>query len=376
VIRAVLLLLALCCMAAPARAQQDPYENWKPSDALKEENSIKPPPNVRGSNNAAVAYYRAWDIPTRRESMALGELVSNIPDKPTEKLGADLREKLRNYQSYVEGVMQAAAMEDCDWGFDFSAGWDLLLPHLGHTRQSCRVLFADSRRCAEDGSVIGAVERIQAIFRISQHAAEGPILISSLVGAAIAARGCEATKFLIENNHLTAATAKMLLTTVRSIPRSDLFNVRAALNKEREITAEWIAAQCTSTEPGKDFLRFMGRMGGGGGGSPLEKQLQESIRRWSRDEFLKDLARADTYFDELDKAWINPDKALGAARIEELGEELAEGQWGVVAKNMTPGMGKVHATTIDLNRKLTRIEKQLAIIADPLPQPVDDPRSD
>ncbi|HYE63686.1 MAG TPA: hypothetical protein VD997_16970 [Phycisphaerales bacterium] len=320
---------------------------------FKDEHSIRPPRGAGGGSNAALAYFEAWDMPTRKEFVRLNELAANVPE-PDKKIQPELRAALSEHSGYVDSLLKAASIEHCDWGFGWSAGWGMLLPHLGWTRMSCRVLAADARRCMEDGSAIAAIERVRAMVRLGQHASEGPVLISSLVGIAIMQRGVTLTNELLDHHAFTPAQARMLLRVFEGIPREDLCHTRASIRKEREITVAWLLEKCRSAEPGLDYSRLMREMGMGAS--------EWFVAGMTREQFERDLARAERYYHEIDRAWAGE---LPQVRLSELEEQLMELQHGLIACQMTPSVGRAQKTVANLEKTLNKLERRLKKIAEP-----------
>lgn|GEM_PF-1262879 len=352
-------LLAIAALATTSLAQEDRgpeyWQNFKPSWSLNEQHAIRPQPLVGSSQNAAVAYFEAWDMLPRKEYIRLGELAPNRPGegKPLPK---DLRDELVKQQRYVDALLRVSSMEHCDWGYAWDSGWELLLPHLGYLRGSARVLAADATRCAEDDSNIAAIDRIRALVRISQHAAEGPILISSMVGIAICTLSANLTTELLDHHDLTAAQARLLLTVFRAIPRKDLYNTSASLKKEREITLDWLLAKCPGKEPGAEYVRFTVSNKWNNFGV-----AEAFMSRFGRDQFDRDLARAEKLFVELEKAW-NSDNPL--PRLEELALEMGEYQWGLIAVQMMPSYNYAKGSVLRLQSQLAALEKRLERLAE------------
>jgi hypothetical protein len=350
--------LTIAALATASHAQEDRgpeyWENFKPSWSLNEPHAIRPQPRVGSSQNAAVAYFEAWDMLPRKEYIRLGELAANRPGegKPLPK---DLREELVTQQRYVDALLRVSAMDHCDWGFAWESGWELRLSHLGYLRGSARVLAADATRCAEDNSNIAAIERIRGLVRISQHAAEGPILISSLVGVAICTLSANITTELLDHHNPTPAQARSLLTVFRAIPRKDLYNTSASLKTERELTLDWLRAKCRSKEPGADCVRFTMSNGWSTYGV-----AEAFMSRFGRDQFEQDLARAEKLYIELDKAW-HSDNPI--PRLEELALEMGEYQWGLIAVQMMPSYSHARGSVNRLTSQLATLEKRLERLA-------------
>ncbi len=90
--------------------------------------------------NAALVYSRAWQL--LPDDLAKREI--NLDD-PTWVPNTELAQLLVARQSFIQCTLRAAAIENADWGIEYSQGLNALLPHLGKLRQTNGQ--APRRRC-------------------------------------------------------------------------------------------------------------------------------------------------------------------------------------------------------------------------------------
>jgi hypothetical protein len=348
---AALLVLGLMTaqVVGQAPGQDQGEQSW--TALTRAYDSLRPPAKIGRANNAAGAYLRTWDSLPMADLRSLGTAAAEVAD--AKALTPERRALLARHSSYIDSLIAASATPDCDWGMAYEQGWDVLLPHLGQMRQTARILRADAIRCVSEGSMIAAVERVRAMLRVSVHAAENGVLISTLVGIAIGAQATDTAHALLDSGKMTPAQARMLLAGFREVPRKDFYNVGLAVENERQVTLRWLPEKCRGENAGMDFCRLLGGMHIG-----LDPFLPTN--RLNEQQFMEHLARADRYYQELSKAWLRDD---GGARLEELELELREYQHGLVAVSMAPSMGRARRSVLDLQARFSKMEAGLEALA-------------
>ncbi len=343
-------LLVLGLMTAQSGGQDPDEQRW--TALTRAGDSLRPPAQIGRANNAAGAYLRAWDSLPFSELRALGAAAAEVSD--LKALTPERRELLSRHSSYIDVLIAASATPDCDWGVAFEQGWEVLLPHLGQMRQTARILRADAVRCVSEGSMIAAVERVRAMLRVSVHAAENAVLISTLVGIAIAAQATDTAQVLLDSGKMTPAQARILLAGFREVPRRDFYSAAAAVENERRVTLRWLPEKCGGEDAGMDFARLLG-------GLQIDGiDLFSPTHRLNEQQFMEHLARADRYYQMLSDAWLRDD---GGARLEELELELREFQHGLVAMSMAPSMGRARRSVLDLQARFSKMEARLEALA-------------
>jgi hypothetical protein len=266
------------------------------------------------------------------------------------------------YRGYIDGLIAAAGGQDCEWGVNVEAGWFCLLPHLGRLRHSARVIRFDAYRCIAEGSSAGAAERIAAIIRMSDQTRSDRILISSLVGTAICAVGLNLTDEMLKQGQVSPAAARTILAAIRSIKRDDLWGSVSALQGERYLSVEWVRAHYKGEHAGVLFMRDVRGMGAD------EEPMDGFIYSMNEERLSADLDRFGKYFDAAAAALRSPDNVV---RLSELGTEVWEGQYGLVARVMSPAMGRVARSINRTRRDLERTTRELEaiVLANETPPP-------
>jgi hypothetical protein len=351
------LLLGTATIAVAAQAQSP--EPFRASAVLEEESAPRPP---RTPSNAAWAYYKAWDtITTTDDRNQFREAVGDRPPagKPVTR---DQRRMLEKHRAFIDGVLAASAMEECDWGSRKDDGLMALLPHLGFTRLSARALGLDARRCAEDGNSVGAAERIVAMLRLSQHASSDAYLISTLVGTAIGHFACMVTEEVMEADQLTAPAARMILAAVRQVDTPDLYNSAAAIELERSTTLNWFRKECVGPRPGLKFVRTLSTAGSlRGEGLGRSHEVAFLLLGFSEQRIQDDIDRADRYFDAVKAAWNKPGAEVALAELE---TQAAEYQWGFVTQSTSGAFSTVRRSSDRMHETFRKTSGKLKGILD------------
>jgi hypothetical protein len=354
VMRPLAIAILLVVLSPLGALGQTPY---RPSECI-EKDEIRPP---KGANNAVWTYFKAWDtITTREELVAFTEAVGNYPKKG-EKLTPEQRRQLDEHRAYIDGVLAASAIEECDWGARTEQGPLSLLPYLGLLRNSIRALGVDAIRCAEDGNSMGAAERLAAEFRIALHSTTDHYFICSLVAGAIANHAVSRANDFLDQGALTVAARRHLFRALAPLLSPDPFHTREAIELERRSTTDWLRRECRSDNPGQSFIRglnegaFLSGWRVSSFHNPLDLRLWH-ILKMTEQQVTADLDRADRYFDEIKRAWGVPH---ARARLEELEEQASEGQWGFTAQALGSRFLMFRSSMDRCHRDLQRLESRL-----------------
>jgi len=132
-------------------------------------------------DNAALLYYQGFlsmpelskEAIDRIEDVAKGEV------KPDDQV----REDISNCSGAIHFAEAGTRVPACNWGVEFSQGFDTLMPQLAQMRLMTFVLLADARVRAADGYYRGALERCLMTVAFARHVGDDT-LISYLVSLA------------------------------------------------------------------------------------------------------------------------------------------------------------------------------------------------
>ena len=133
-------------------------------------------------DNAALLYYQGFlSLPQLSQ-----EERTHIGDVARGKIAPDdkVREDIGQSAGAIHFAEAATKVPDCQWGVQFSEGFDALMPQMAQMRFMTFVLVADARVRAADGDYRGALERCLMTEKFAYHIGDD-ILISYLVSISV-----------------------------------------------------------------------------------------------------------------------------------------------------------------------------------------------
>lgn len=184
--------------------------------------------------NAAVVLRQAYELlqPARQEGL------TDALDRAEEAADVDeLRRLVNEHADALAKLRQAAKLERCDWGYDYTLGPALLLPELSPARTLARLALARARTSADDGKHDEAVEDLAAVFALAAHHAKEPIVICRLVAAAIRGRAADEAAALTAV--LPEASRRKLAGRLAGLPEVPDF--ASAVQGEVLLTVDYLA---------------------------------------------------------------------------------------------------------------------------------------
>jgi len=139
------------------------------------------------SDNAAVAYEKAFDLRTR-EAAGLPKDFEAIEDKviagkATAVEATEFRRAVGQLRDGLEAASKAAQMPRVDWNRHWEAEFQLLFPEYSSLRFFAKALAGRAILNSRDGHVGPSLDDIQTMFGMANHAGQEPMLISFLVQA-------------------------------------------------------------------------------------------------------------------------------------------------------------------------------------------------
>ena len=324
-----LLLIGLMCSLVGQPAGQpwgQPAAPQKPS-AVWDAPGGPRPREMAGRQNAALLYYKAWDVV---DFARLDQVHRTYRNEPGTMLPAASAAILEEHQKFIGAVLLASETPDCDWGVAREEGPNALLPHLAHLRSTARFLGADARRLAAKDSV-GAAKRLRAIVRISTQMRTDRCLISALVSAAISQHAIAVTRTLMDEGSLAPDGAHIVLAAFRGLPE-DPFAFRECMQTERQMGIDWAREHFT----GPDAGRQLAQMYLADADTP---EIKGQIEAMDEAEMNADLDLMSRYYDELEKYWARPGKEKEIAALE---ERLLKGEFGAIARVTAPALSRAN----------------------------------
>lgn len=308
--------------------------------------SIDPvPPNLAaGRENAALAYYRAWELLSREDSKLVGENFTNEKGWfPNEEVTS----VLVSNQRVIEQLLRASEIPECDWGIRYEDGIHTLLPHLGRLRQTVRWFVADARRLVRDGDISGAARRIAGGVRICNQTRFDRYLISTLVGAAVQSLCAGATDNLFAEGVMTPEAARIIHTAFKTLDADALFHGDAWIRTEEWMSTEWTKQQYKGPNAGAEFMRLFDELAI----DPVKSDPSfVPLRTMTQEQLHAEIDRMKPFYAEARGVWNLPD---AMKQLEKLHENVQSGQYGLVARGLVPSLTK-SKSALDKASAMTR----------------------
>jgi len=180
-------------------------------------------------DNAAVLYYKAALLYEVDDEMA--DMLADL-QKGKIELNDKIREFVKKNRLIINTVLDASEVKNCDWGMDFSQGFEMQMPPLGSLRKLARLAVADAKILAADGDYEAAISHCMSLYKMARHVNER-IYVNYLVGLAIngLTNGC-ITQIMAEmpQDMQSLTRLKNQLIEIDSIP----FPVKPAILGERQ----------------------------------------------------------------------------------------------------------------------------------------------
>jgi len=134
-------------------------------------------------DNAAVLYYKTCLTYQKLE----GDLKKELPDVATGKAvpSQAMREYVKGQADRIKTLADAAQIKACDWGYDYSRGFEMVMAPLGDMRTLARIVLADANIHLDTGDLQGGLERCRIAYAMARHIKTDSVLICNLVGIAI-----------------------------------------------------------------------------------------------------------------------------------------------------------------------------------------------
>lgn len=180
-------------------------------------------------DNAAVLYYRAfmlYESPDNIGPMLWDYWKGNI------ELNEKIEEHLTRNRRVIDIVLDAASVEHCDWGLDYSQGTEVLLTPQYKAREIFALLAAESKMQADRGNYRKALGHCLSIYRMARHLNECPI-ICYLVAAAINAANNKCLTLILSDMPQDIETLAWLKDEIAELDKRP-FSIEPSLSWKRE----------------------------------------------------------------------------------------------------------------------------------------------
>lgn len=180
-------------------------------------------------DNAALLYYQGF--------LSLPQLNQEERDHIREVTRGNVApdDKVREYIAQSKGAIHfveaAVKVPDCQWGVQFSEGFDALMPQMAQIRFMTFMLIADARVRAADGDYRGALERCLMTETFAYHIGNDT-MISYLVSIAVRAAAYKCIQAVVGQ---AADDAELLQWLKNELAKSPINTLTAARPLKYEI---------------------------------------------------------------------------------------------------------------------------------------------
>ena len=307
---ATIIQCLIVCAATQPPEQPNAADAW--NELFKELENI---PYIEDESGSEIPYYENdnWD----NNAHALQEQMSPL----------------------VTRAREIANMEHCDWGLDYSQGFDMLLPHLGRIREVQKILQYSIRAEVDKGNTSSALSEIDTMLGVTSHNLGSKTIIGSLV-----ANSCfnlaTSEKGIIDSVE-DAEQLEALLVSVNRFDEFDPFGLRGNIGDEKEMSVNWLK----NTE-NIDFSIFQSITGTG------EEANTPNLDILDMDEEIKKYSSA---MERMESIFQMTDRDAAFAASEQIDAELAAGKLSflvISSKNLLEAAFRAEETVSDFKQLL------------------------
>lgn len=170
------------------------------------------PTGVPDRDNAALIYQQAYELMPPAEfwrQEGIDWIQTDSSDFDPE--APELREFLKTQAPALRLLRQGSRKPGCCFGHGYlRPGIDILLPGLVSIRTGARLVAPDARSKAAAGDVHTAMEDVNTLFVMAEHAATEPILVGVMVSAALEHMAVEALRDVLAAGQVSADELDLL----------------------------------------------------------------------------------------------------------------------------------------------------------------------
>jgi hypothetical protein len=147
-------------------------------------------------DNAALLYYQACLLYEKPDE-TMDKMLHDFLD---DKIGANevIEQHIEKNRKVIDFVVTAANIQNCNWGYDYSQGFELVMPNLAHLRRLTFLIQTEAKLLAETGDYQNALGHCLSMHKMSLHAADRTI-IGYLVAIAISSRANTAIQSILKD---------------------------------------------------------------------------------------------------------------------------------------------------------------------------------
>lgn len=301
----------------------------------------------RGGGNAADVYRQAFlqfdgSRPMGLTSEEFDELIVLAASGRVRSEDADrLRVLVDKARPLLDALAPAGSMRRSDFGIDRSKGFEALMPHLSPMRSSVRLLRAQAALAIHDGDWDATLSTLRSMSSLGVHAGQDHMLISSLVGTAIAQHTMPSLDAILDEGTLTQDRAKALLEDLRGLRGSDPLSYGDAMRGEYRLMATSVAGRS-----GDEISDMLGGMIDGA-----------SLRGMSAREVGQAIGRARGLYEQAAAAFESDDPEVARRMLDQVEAEAERNPLlTLLLPNLRKALDSKLMTEADIEARLARLE--------------------
>jgi len=198
--------------------------------------------------NAALLYYQAFLLYQRPDD-TMKDMIADLAKGKIEP-NTRVTEFIESQKAVIELVVTATELPKCTWGYKYSKGLDVMMPHLSQAKHLTWLIISDARIAAAEGNYELAIDRCLTAHKMALHIAQEPTFVSFLVDIAIERRANKCIQDILSTKNFDLDKLQYLREQL-----DDLDNraqpMQFYLDTEREVMAMYM-----TTERMKEILSF------------------------------------------------------------------------------------------------------------------------
>jgi len=314
-----------------------------------------PPPNAADDYRKA---FESWEGLSEGDREVLRQYFAD----PNAGISDAVRAAADRARSALDAFRQGASRDSVDWGITYELGPGTLLPHLTPLRDGTRLLALDAQLRLEAGDARGAAESIAASIRMSDHATDDPVLISTLVGAAMFRHTDSAIlQRALGEGLLGSGEASMVLDSINGILHEDPFRLTGSLEGEREGMAGWMIENFSEPGGKEAFLdQHAPFLAANDNLAPILTDLAPL----SQDGFEVAMQQYDLALADMGAAMNQDDLGQAVADVRDIIDKALRGAYGPLSPHMIPSMDRAIESVLGIYERIEDLRDDLQTIID------------
>ncbi len=318
------LTLVMACLTATLACAQWAHSQEAPSAG--DEGNPPSAASPADASNAASLYRKAiekYHESSRRITEPHWMAVYEFEADPSRGPSTVVRQALRQLQPVMSLTLNASRRPMSHFDVDYAA--DDAGEQFGSLRGLIRLLGYEYLLCIEDADVRGAIECIQAMYRMADHVSQERVIMASLIGSAMIAFADSRLDVALDHAIVGPAEATLLLRQLDRMRGDDPMRYLAALAHERQLLSERMQKRY-SGEDGVE--RFKAEYRGGSGDDPA---ALAAIDGMTAEKLQTMLAAFSLAAGKIAAAFADEDRERGEAEIAAIKSEIDGGEFAALA---------------------------------------------